>query len=558
MIDLRKHLAWLCSASMWCGTAAWADEPAVSAKTKFEQEPARLQADSEAPVLGIRPVDPADYWQRLERAEAQIAELQTQNQTLRESSSPIQQVGFNPLHMAPLFFAHDPEIGIIREQTSSTSSLMEAPKDPSKPEAPKPKKWFEKLSIRGYAQFRLNEETHSEDGSAPAHYVGDRSLSDNQNFLIRRARVIISGDVHERVYVYLQTDFASSGVDPNNQFAQIRDWYADYYLDDQKELRIRVGQSKVPFGWENLQSSSNRIPLDRADGLNSAVRNERDLGVFFYYTPVWAQDFFKDVLEKGYKGSGNYGLFGVGLHNGQGGSFNEVNDDVHVVARMTLPLILDNGQHFEVGIQGYTGEYAVTGSAIDPPGTPPGFSSTTGGVPDGMVGTNGAGVSAQGTPLFTQPFSAASDRDGWNDERLAGSFIWYPQPFGFQTEWNIGRGPALNAAQTSIEERALYGGYAMMLYKHDTECWGTWFPYVRYSYFQGGYKSERNAPYSKIDEWEFGTEWQINTAAELTLSYLITDRTNTTALTPSAGNPVGQSYGQFDGQALRLQFQVNY
>lgn len=484
--------------------------------------------------MGLQPVDPGDYWQRLERAEAQIAELRSQNQTLREPPLAIQQVGFNPLHMAPLFFAHDPEIGIIREQTSSTSALMDAPKDPSKPEALKPKKWYDKLSIRGYAQFRLNEVTHLEPDSAPAQYVGDRSLADNQNFLIRRSRITISGDVHERVYVYLQTDFASSGNAPDNHFVQVRDWYADYYLDDQKELRIRVGQSKVPYGWENLQSSSNRIAFDRNDAFNSGTKNERDLGVFCYYTPTWAQDFFKDVLEKGYKGSGNYGLFGVGLYNGQGGSLVEANDDVHVAARLTLPLTFDNGQHAEIGIQGYTGEFAVTGSPIDPPGVP-GVGS-----PIGTISTAGVGTAAA--------------RDGWNDERLGGSFNWYPQPFGFQTEWTIGRGPALNAAQTAIEERALYGGYAMLLYKHDTECWGTWFPYVRYQYFQGGYKSERNAPYNRIEEWELGTEWQINPAAELTLAYMLTDRTNTTA----NATPGSTSYGQFDGQAIRLQFQVNY
>ncbi len=537
MIYLRKHLAWLCSASLWFGTAAWSDEPVVSAQTKSDQEPARLQAESEVPALGIRPIDPADYWRRLERAEAQIAELQSQNQTLRESQSPIQQVGFNPLHLAPLFFAHDPEIGIVREQTSSTSTSTEAPK---------PKKWFEKLSIRGYAQFRLNEETHREDGSAPAHTVGDRSLADNQNFLIRRARVIISGDVHERLYVYLQPDFASSpgsSADPNNQFVQIRDWYGDFYLDEQKELRIRVGQSKVPYGWENMQSSSNRIPLDRADALNSAVRNERDLGVYFFYTPTWAQDFFKDVLEKGLKGSGNYGLLSAGVYNGQGGSFNEINDDVHAFARLTLPLTFENGQHMEVGVQGYFGEYAVIGSTIDPLGTGVGATPR---IPDGTVSASGVGASAAGE------LSAAADRDGWNDERLAGTFVWYPQPFGFQTEWTIGRGPALNATQTAVEDRALYGGYAMALYKLDTECWGTLFPFVRYSYFKGGYKSERNAPFSNIDEWEFGTEWQINPAAELTASYLITDRTNTTA------NATGTSYTQFDGQAIRLQFQINY
>lgn len=536
MFFRRRRCFWLFSACVWSCSIGLATEPQQTQSAPSSRE---VSAESEPSLLGLKPTDPDELLSRLERAEARIEELQTQRQAeLEKSANAIQQAGFSPAHMAPLFFAHDPEIGIIREQTSSTMSLLEVPKDPSKPaEAPKPKKWYDKLSIRGYAQFRINEVNHLEQGSAPAHYIGDRSLADNQSFLIRRARIIISGDVHERVYVYLQPDFASSGADPNNQFTQIRDWYTDVYLDDEKELRIRVGQSKVPYGWENLQSSSNRLALDRADALNSAVRNERDLGAFFYYTPTWAQDFFKDILEKGLKGSGNYGLFGVGIYNGQGGSLIEVNDDVHVVARMTLPMTFDNGQYMEVGVQGYTGEYAVTGSRIDPPG-PTGLLAEPG--PTGTVAANGSGT--------------ASARDGWNDQRIAGTFVWYPQPFGFQTEWTVGRGPALNAAQTAIEERALYGGYAMANYKHDTECWGTWFPFVRYSYFQGGYKSERNAPYANIDEWEFGTEWQINTAAELTMSYLITDRTNTTA-NSTAGVA---SYGQFEGHAIRAQFQVNY
>ena len=541
MINLRKHLAWLCSASLWCGTSAYGAEPTVPANTA-EQEPARLRGASEAPALGIRPADPADYWQRLERAEAQIAELQTQNQALRESSSPIQQTGFNPLHMAPLFFAHDPEIGIIREQTSSTSSLLEAPKDPSNPGAPKPKKWYDKLSIRGYAQFRLNEETHREADSATLQYVGDRSLGDNQSFLIRRARVIISGDVHERLYVYLQPDFASSpGTNPGNQFTQIRDWYGDFYFDDEKELRMRIGQSKVPYGWENLQSSSNRLPMDRADALNSAVRNERDLGVYLFYTPTWAQDFFKDVLEKGLKGSGNYGLLSAGVYNGQGGSFNEINDTLHTFARLALPITFCNGQHMELGIQGYTGQYAVIGSSIDPDGAGVGAAV----IPDGTVTSSGLGV----TP------NAVADRRGHTDKRMAGTFVWYPQPFGFQTEWTVGEGPGLliDGAASRIDRMPLYGGYAMAIYKFDSECWGTFLPFARYSYFKGGYKSESNAPVVNINEWEIGTEWQINSAAEFTMSYLITDRTNTTA------NGAGvTSYNQYEGEALRLQFQINY
>lgn len=69
----------------------------------------------------------------------------------------------------------------------------------------------------------------------------------------------------DRLSLYFQPDFAStvtSGSD-SIQFAQIRDAYADVFLDDERVHRIRIGQSKVPYGWENLQSSSNRLPLDR-------------------------------------------------------------------------------------------------------------------------------------------------------------------------------------------------------------------------------------------------------------------------------------------------------
>ncbi|MBM3773272.1 MAG: hypothetical protein FJW27_18680 [Acidimicrobiia bacterium] len=49
-------------------------------------------------------------------------------------------------------------------------------------------------------------------------------------------------------------------------------------LDTQNAWRLRFGQSKVPFGSVNMQSSQNRAPLERPDALNSAVEGERDLG----------------------------------------------------------------------------------------------------------------------------------------------------------------------------------------------------------------------------------------------------------------------------------------
>ncbi|MCC7421648.1 MAG: porin [Planctomycetaceae bacterium] len=474
-----------------------------------------------APEEGIAEVRPSNsnaeafrqLLRRLENAEERVASLEA----ARKPQTPEPpDAGVVSSLQQRWMQVRDPSIITVDQQTRRTGARDE------------PKKWYDRLSIRGYAQFRMNTVLDGDDDGTPAHHAGDRSIGENQSYFIRRARLIFSGDVSEHMYIYLQPDFASSvpGSTDANQFAQIRDWYADLYIDTRKVYRVRVGQSKVPFGWDNLQSSSNRLTLDRSDSTNSAVRNERDLGVFFYYTPEPIQDLFKEVLDDGLKGSGNYGMFGFGVHNGQGGSLQEQNDNVHVVARFAYPFRVFDDQIAEVGLQGYTGKYVVLSSQIRALGA--------------------------GGPIRPAGTLETGDRLGHRDERLAGTFVWYPKPFGFQAEWNVGKGPALNDAQVAIEERALYGGYAMCMYRHVTPRYGTFFPFVRWNYFRGGYKPERNAPYSQIDELEAGVEWQINDQMELVTQYTVTDRTNTTAFA------TGRSYEQFEGEVLRVQFQVNY
>lgn len=410
----------------------------------------------------------------------------------------------------------------------------EPPEEPQEPEKKKEKAWYEKYKVRGYAQFRINQTTHHEEGTAVAQSPGDSSIGARDSFLIRRARLIFQADISDHLFVYLQPDFASGvpGSTDAIQFTQIRDWYGDIYVDTDKVHRFRVGQSKVPFGWENLQSSSNRVPLDRNDAFNSATRNERDLGVFYYWTPVEAQELFDKLADDGLKPSGNYGIFGIGVHNGQGGSFREENDNVHLVSRITWPWEFANGQIVETSLQGYTGEYVVLGSPIRPLGL-------------GVVDV---------TPLGTRERGQV---DGHLDQRLGGTFIWYPQPLGFQAEWLVGRGPELNQAQTAIERDFLQGGYAMLLYRIPTDECGEFFPFTRWQYFDGGYRSLRNAPHARIKELETGIEWQIRKEVELTLGYTFAERTNLDAVSSSAAVS-RKSYRMFEGQILRLQCQINY
>jgi hypothetical protein len=394
------------------------------------------------------------------------------------------------------------------------------------------KKWYEKLSIRGYTQVRYGRSFgHDSDEGQPT-LLGDRSIDGNrENFSIRRARLILSGDVSDHMYLYFQQDFANTPPDSSTStfFGQLRDLYADLYIDTTKVHRFRVGQSKLPYGFEAMQSSGNRVPIDRSDAIDSGVSpNQRDLGVFYYWTPVEKQELLRDLVRGGLKGTGNYGIFGLGVYNGQGSSRLEQNLNLHTVSRFTWPFRLSNGQVVEMSLQGYTGEYVVEGAEIRPLGVGPAI-----------------------TPLGTRQ---AGERSGLRDQRMAASFVYYPQPLGFQTEWVVGEGPGLDPTQTFVKVRSLSGGYVMMMYKYDTPRFGIFIPYGRYHHYRGGYKSAANAPYGNHDQYDIGVEWQIRREMELVVEYSFVDGVTL----GSVNQPGVQSYRNFDGTILRAQFQFNY
>jgi hypothetical protein len=389
------------------------------------------------------------------------------------------------------------------------SAVEAAPAEPPKVDTP----WYERLKIRGYTQFRYNRLPSFDQNDELVNAQGDRAIGKNNGFSIRRARVILYGDVHERVAVYLQPDFASV-IGEQFGVAIVRDWYADLFLDKNKEFRFRVGQSKVPFGFENMQSSQNRLALDRNDAINSAVKDERDLGVFFYYAPKEIRARFKHLVDSGLKGSGDYGVLALGLFNGQTANRPALSDDLHTVGRLTWPFKFGE-QFVEVGAGGYFGKYyvAVDGEASEP---------------------------------------YVLKKGKIRDARGFATLVVYPQPFGFQAEANLGVGPSQGDRGADdayvIKARNLKGGYAQVMYKVD-DLIGTvaLLPFVRATYYDGGKKFETNAPHYTVKEIAFGLEWQIFKALEVVLAYDISDRT-------SSKSP----YKQQTGQVSRIQVQVNY
>lgn len=347
----------------------------------------------------------------------------------------------------------------------------------------KDKTWFESFSIRGYMQVRYNRLFETNENLKCEQC--DRSIGKDGGFIIRRGRIIFSGYIHNRIFFYIQPDFGSTSGTTGNIF-QLRDAYVDVSLDRKNEFRLRIGQSKVPFGFENMQSSQNRLPFDRNDGLNSAVSNERDLGVFFYWAPTKTRELFTTLVRDNLKGSGDYGVFGFGVYNGQTANRAEQNNDQHMVARFSYPFSVGK-QIIEPGIQAYTGKYVLPAD------------------------------------LRSANVKAANNFE-FDDKRVAASFVLYPKPFGIQAEYNWGKGPQYNPAKDSIETKNLNGGYVTASMKINGIKEWVFYPFARVQQYKGGKKHELDARNYEVKELEAGLEWQFNKYFELTTSYVISKR----------------------------------
>ena len=381
------------------------------------------------------------------------------------------------------------------------------PNDSTKAKTPAPtKKWYESIQLRGYMQVRYNGLLQTNEDLECEQC--DKSWGGENDFFIRRMRLIFYGQVSPRVYFYIQPDFASAPSSSAMHFGQLRDAYFDVGLDEKNEFRFRIGQSKVPYGFENMQSSQNRLPLDRADAMNSAVTNERDLGVFFYWAPAKTRKLFSSLVSEGLKGSGDYGVLGIGVYNGQTANRPEPNSNKHIVARASYPVQIKN-QVIEAGIQAYKGQFTLL--------------STTSGV----------------TTLEDKLY---------DDQRVGATFVLYPKPFGILAEYNIGRGPEYDKLTNSVITSPLKGGFITASYKLDFNG-QTLIPFTRYQYYDGGKKHELDARSYEVKELEIGAEWQPNKNFELVVMYTMSARRFEDAVNPT-------NYQR--GNLLRIQAQVNF
>ncbi len=386
-------------------------------------------------------------------------------------------------------------------------------------------RWYERLRHYGYGMLRYNR-LGQPNGQVRTYHdasVGDATNGAQPGFFFRRIRWVVTGQVSEHVGVFFQPDLASN-ISGNTHALSMRDAWGEWYFDKDKEFRFRVGLQRVPVSWDNWQASRQRMAIDRADATNSGAQSERDVGISFQWSPKFAQQRWRHMIDYLY-GAGDWGMVNITVYNGQGLNAAEANDDKHVGIRLAYPFELPGGRLFEVGMNAYRGQFTVNR------GTPPTAAATT-----RTLWSNFAPGHASGKYL---------------DERL-NFFLYYPpQPWGFLAEYVVGRGPERDS-QGVIREQSLYGGYVQGHYTWQYSDTGLANFYVRYQAYNGGLKFQTGAPSNNMQETEIGVAWMPDPQWEVTLAYAMAQRRNAFQTTTSTATIPGQQFDAY-GNLIRLQ-----
>jgi len=463
-----------------------ADEYDLLIATMKEEDAAKERTAPPAPA----PTAPPALVDRLEKTESKVENLESTLMTTRGQVEDLSRITDN----------------------TSPSTMSKTDLDALLSE-----KWYERIKLRGYVQNRFYG-ILGDDDTPGYHQPNDSSIAnDTASIGIRRGRMVLSGDVTDQVYLYLQTDL-QAGVGGSTSL-QARDIYADVSLDPAREFRLRLGLSKVPYGFTNMQSSQNRHALERPDALNSAVEGERDLGAYFVWAPYEIRNRFKDLVKMGLRGSGDYGVVNLGVFSGQGINNGDRNGDVHYIARLAWPYEFDNGQILEVGTSYYRGRFVPTTSTMGAFAAP------------NVIG--GGGVM---------------------DTRVAVNAILYPQPLGLEAEWTWGEGPQLSNDLRTISSESLSGGFVQAVYRHVFPNQSELLPFVRWQHFDGARKFATNAPRTNVDEIAIGFEYIPYPEFEISVMYATGTRTNT------VDNPAGAGprYRDVNYSYLGIQAQINF
>lgn len=306
---------------------------------------------------------------------------------------------------------------------------------------PPPKQWYDNIRVSGYGQVRW------------LYYPEAAEGAKSNEFLLRRARFTLDARPHPLYQIYIQPDMGEGSF-------ELRDYWIERALDDGKETRLRLGQQKVPFGFESPQSSSRRLPLERNWLARRMIPGERDTGITLYYTNADDKRLFSHGSRHEF-GTGDYGNFALGVYNGQGINTAEVNSSKHIVARGAKPFMLNMGGN---------DVYAEAGAS-----------------------------------LMTGKYHSSRDNRDYDDRLLGIHAYLSPHPVGIQAEYYTGK----------TEGGDVDGWYAMLIARTDPK--GVAF--LRYDEYNGPRKGRGEGNVYDRDRWSIGYCHQLDARSRLTVEY---------------------------------------
>jgi phosphate-selective porin OprO/OprP len=157
------------------------------------------------------------------------------------------------------------ELAVLRAENAQLRHEFGLPAD-KRPGRIQPAGTEDRLAVGGFLQLQ-----------ADALDRGDsRFTSSNDRFYIRRARFNLSGKLQDRVDFRVELELAGSLAETSAYRAQATDaWVA---IDLAPYARLRAGQLKTPFGYEQLSSDLKAFTIERSLA-NDRLTFSRQIGL---------------------------------------------------------------------------------------------------------------------------------------------------------------------------------------------------------------------------------------------------------------------------------------
>ena len=193
-----------------------------------------------------------------------------------------------------------------------------------------------RLQFSGYAELRITNL-----GNA----VGDRlGPHDNLDFQVNRFRPRLTYFMDPNWEADLQINVNTRGAATTS--FQARDAYIEYHNGKNNQYAVRLGQQKVPFGFETwIEGDEPRPALERARYHEVLFPDQRDIGLGITFNPRELP-----LAQAQLHGP----LYGIGVYSGNGINKQDNDQNKTVVAGGRYAI----SKHVTVGLSGVSGTFS--------------------------------------------------------------------------------------------------------------------------------------------------------------------------------------------------------